>query len=46
MRVRVWLRVRVQGGVQVGRRVWFRVKVRASVRIRARFGYGLGLGYA
>ena len=37
MRVRVRLRVRVWGGVRVGRRGWFRVKVRASVRIRARF---------
>ena len=37
MRVRVWLRVRVQGGVRVGRRVWVRVRVRASVRVRARF---------
>ena len=37
MRARVWLRVRVRGGVRVGRRVWFRVRVRASVRVRARF---------
>ena len=35
MRVRVWLRLRVQGGVRVGRRVW--VRVRVSVRVRARF---------
>ena len=34
MRVRVWLRVRVRGGVRVGRRVWVRVRVRVSV-----FGY-------
>ena len=37
MRVRVWLRVRVRGGVRVGRRVWVRVRVRVSVRVRARF---------
>ena len=37
MRVRVWLRVRVRGGVQVGHRVWVRVRVRVSVRVRARF---------
>ena len=37
MRFRVWLRVRVQGGVRVGRRVWVRVRVRVSVMVRARF---------
>ena len=37
MRVRVWLRVRVQGGVCVGRRVLVRVRVRVSVWVRARF---------
>ena len=37
MRVRVWLRVRAQGGVRVGRREWVKVRVRASVRVRARF---------
>ena len=37
MRVRVWLRVRVRGGVRVGRRVWVRVRVRVSIRVRARF---------
>ena len=37
MRVRVWLRVRVRGGVRVGRRIWVRVRVRVSVRVRARF---------
>ena len=31
------VRVRVCGGVRVGRRVWVRVKVRVSVRVRARF---------
>ena len=37
MRVRVWLRVQVRGGVRLGRRVWVRYRVRASVRVRARF---------
>ena len=37
MRARVWLRVRVRGGVRVGCRVWVRVRFRASVRFRARF---------
>ena len=37
MRVREWLRVRVLGGVRVGRRVCVRVRVRVSVRVRARF---------
>ena len=37
MRARVWLRVRVRGGVRVGRRVWVRYRVRASVRVRSRF---------
>ena len=33
MRVRVWLRVRVRGGVRVGRSVWVRVRVRVRVRV-------------
>ena len=37
MSVREWLRVRVRGGVRVGRRVWVRVRVRVSVSVRARF---------
>ena len=37
MRVRVWLRVRVRGGVRVGRRVWVRVRFRVSVRVGAWF---------
>ena len=32
MRVRVWLRVRVRGGVRVGRRVWVRVRVRVVIK--------------
>ena len=40
MRVRVRFRLRVQGGVRVGRRVWVRVRVRESVRVRARFRWG------
>ena len=46
MRVWGWLKVRVRGGVQVGRRVWFRVRVRVSIMAVLSFGYGLGLGYA
>ena len=37
MRVKVRFRLWVQGGVRVGRRVWFWVRVRVSVRVRARF---------
>ena len=37
MRVSVWLRARVRGGVSVGRRVWVRLRGRVSVRVRARF---------
>ena len=38
MRARVWLTVRVRGGVRVGRRVWVRVSVmvRAQFRVRVR----------
>ena len=36
MRVRVRLRVRVWGGVRVGRRVWVRVRARFTVRVRIR----------
>ena len=37
MSVRVRFRLRIHGGVRVGRRVCFRVRVRVRVSVRARF---------